>query len=119
MTCPLGMRSLAFTGKTFSATTMLAVSAQPVKGKEGVREREREQCNIWIFYRRGIGAFSKKVISTEDVLSDEGMNKESEGDSVKKETTGKDKYSLRETDKRLRRKRMAELESGSGTRKRD
>ena len=59
------------------------------------------------------------MTSTEDVLSDEGMNKESEGDSVKKETTGKDKYSLRETDKRLRRKRMAELESGSGMRKRD
>ena len=41
VTCPLGMRSLAFTGKTFSATTTPAVSAQPVKGKEGVRERER------------------------------------------------------------------------------
>ena len=41
VTCPLGMRSLAFTGKTFSATTTPAASAQPVKGKEGVRERER------------------------------------------------------------------------------
>ena len=50
MTCPLGMRSLAFTGKTFSATTTPAVSAQPVKGKEGVRERERASNVIYGFF---------------------------------------------------------------------
>lgn len=50
--------------------------------------------------RRGAGSFA---IQAEDLTES--------ADSSKKESS---KYSLRETDKRLRRKRMADLESGSG-----
>ncbi|XP_011402582.1 PREDICTED: histone-lysine N-methyltransferase KMT5B-A-like [Amphimedon queenslandica] len=76
-------------------------------------------CECVTCERREAGAYSKKEVSSDAAAagSDKGgASDEGQASSEKKGTTSsaKEKYSLRETDKRLRRKRMAaELESGS------